>query len=287
MTDTHTYRSGARLVASLISLLLAVMVMARDVRTVEGHYVYAVPRNMTIEQAEGAALALAINDALAKEFGTLVSSESVSLIDGDTDSFHFIGSSLVKGEWLETIGTPHIEHSIVPAGHIITVDVKGKASPIDNDHIDLRVAFRQSGTGGVSSAERFVSGNRLTVDFASPVDGYIAIFMAMPDGNVAHLLPFAQQDAAAVQVKGGKEYTFFADNEGENEAYTLYTDRESEMDILYLLFSPIPFTKPYGILSGPLRTTPADEFSRWLSRRRTIDRSLQLTVRPIVITPTN
>lgn len=275
------------LVASLL-FFSSPSVAARDVRTVEGSSVYVVPRSVSLEEAENIALQRAITDALAAEFGTTVQSEVwldfYNSNDESSAEAWMNGLNMVKGEWLETIGQPEITLDLSQEGYLVKVRVKGRAAAIESAGVDLKAGVLQAGARGISDGSKFTSGNRLLVEFASPVNGYLAIFLADAASNVVQLLPFAAETAPATPVKGGKKYTFFADNSGEvEEQYTLFTEEEKERNILYIIFSTKEFTRPNTDLSAGVGIIGADAFRKWLLRRRSSDPSMQTIIQPILI----
>ena len=119
----------------IFSLLLSSLtVFAQKMKTVEGEYTYHAPENVTMEQAKRTALDRAMIQALADEFGTIVSQSNATRVEnknGQTDiDFLSIGGSEVKGEWIETIGEPQYNIRYEGDMLIVSVKVKGKAREI-------------------------------------------------------------------------------------------------------------------------------------------------------------
>ena len=289
MKIIENLQSAARkAVLPVAAILLSAGAYGRDVRTVEGYCRYVVPRTVSIDEAEEIALQRAITDALAAEFGTIVHSEVWTELKNDkgasSSAAWAMGSNMVKGEWLETIGSPRIKHSTSAEGYVVELWVKGKAAAIDSQHIDVKATVKQASSRGIFESTKFKSGDRLIVELESPVDGYACIFLADAEGNVLQLLPFAGQSAGSTAVKGGTKQVFFADNSAEDEEqYSLYTSSESERNVLYIIFSPEKFTKPISSLAGNLRLVGGEEFRRWLSRLRASDPSAQTIIRALTI----
>lgn len=258
-------------------------------RVVEGQYTYVVPKNMSIAQAESAAIDYAILDALAGEFGTLVQAETqyeLHETNGESVSdFWRLGTNLVKGEWIETIGEPKITRSLHNDGSmVIYVHIKGRAMPINSNPIDLTVKPMRMSKDGVFESQRFVSGDGLELDFAAAVDGFLSVFLADDAGNVFNILPFANEKDGATAIKGGKNYRFFHDNtSAAHEKYRLTTDSDLEHNILYVVFSPAKYTKPFGEMYANMRRLKRDDFNKWLTRLRITDPDLQLRTIPITI----
>ena len=72
--------------------------------------------NISLEEAKRIALERAKIQAIADEFGTIVSQSNTTLVsnrNGESSSdFFSLGGSEVKGEWIETIGQPEYEISL-------------------------------------------------------------------------------------------------------------------------------------------------------------------------------
>ena len=96
-----------RHLAILALWLLTTTAFAQKVKTVEGEYTYYAPENVTMEQAKRTALDRAMIQAIADEFGTIVTQQNATRVEnqnGRSDiDFLSIGGSEVKGEWLETV----------------------------------------------------------------------------------------------------------------------------------------------------------------------------------------
>lgn len=278
----------ALIYASLLMCLFPIYSYPRDIKTVEGSSRYVVPRTLSLEEAESVALQRAITDALAAEFGTIVQSEVWTEIYNDSEysdaSAWENGLNFVKGEWIETIGKPEIKHSISSEGYVVEIKVKGKAAAIEAHEVDIKATVKQSNGNEVSVNQKFISGNNLIVDFKSPVDGYLAIFLADAQSNVMQLLPFAGESVPATEVEGGRSYSFFSDNSGvHEEKYNLYTDSKKERNVLYILFSTKKFTKPLTEICAGVSLISSENFRKWLSRQRASNSSLQTIVSPILI----
>ena len=74
---------------------------------VSATYTYYAPETMSVEEAKRVALDRAKIQAIADEFGTVVSQSTTTVIsnkNGESDTQVFsLGGSDVKGEWIETI----------------------------------------------------------------------------------------------------------------------------------------------------------------------------------------
>ena len=83
---------NVRLKYLLFSLVLSVTSsFAQRVVTVEGSSLYVAPETMSLKEAKEKALHSAKVEAMAKEFGTLISQRSLSLMDESQEKFYMEG----------------------------------------------------------------------------------------------------------------------------------------------------------------------------------------------------
>lgn len=261
----------------------------RTVRSVEGVYDYVVPQTVSLADARNTALERAMLQALADAFGTIVSSDTWTEIRSDngvaSTGMWSLGNSLVKGEWIETIGEPEFETFYRDETFVMRVRVKGKAREIASVGIPLSVTLLRNGTDSRFETREFVTGDNLFVRFSSPVAGYLAIYLADDRGGVFRMLPFQGQSETACAVSADREYLFFESQEGYCDRYRLYTSQKVERNVVYVVFSPEKFVRPIdkpGNGTDPRRLDFAD-FGRWLSAGRALDDKMQVVVLPINI----
>lgn len=107
---------------------------SKNLVEVEGEYTYYIPYNVSRDKAEQTAMQRAMVAALAKEFGTLVSEIShldmKSSKDSENVDFWSSASTLVKGEWIETIGRPIFTPSIENGDFVMTCKIRGKLAKL-------------------------------------------------------------------------------------------------------------------------------------------------------------
>lgn len=64
----------------------------------------------------------------------------------------------------------------------------------------------------------------------------------------------------------------------------VYKDCDHEMcNILYILFAPKSFTRPFAEESGGVRIIDAISFRNWLTRQRAANSDMQTIVKPLII----
>lgn len=115
---------------------------ATTLHTVSAEYIYYAPPTMNIIEAKHIALERAKIKAIENEFGSIVSqinSSVVANVNGKSEArFFSLGSSDVKGEWIETIGEPKYgEITYVDNMLIIPCFVKGKARELQSNTTDF------------------------------------------------------------------------------------------------------------------------------------------------------
>lgn len=260
---------------------------AKDV-TVEGRCEYVMTADMTEAEAVETAVREAKVEALAREFGTIVSAETWSELCEDnsrlSESFYQSGMTLVKGVWLSDLHAPEVVKSISANGDIlINVKVKGKARAIESLPLDLNVYA--SLPGAHIPQNRFRNETRFTVNFKSPADGHVAIYLGDEEGDICRLLPFSRQPESSTRVEAMKDYEFFTSQEGDEEQYSFITFKPRERNTLYIIYAKREFPRPIDIYNAErnLRILKLGEFYDWVGRLRSADTSVQVETIPIEI----
>lgn len=279
-----------------IALLLAaaagcgVTSAAPKVVDVEGSYTYYIPYNVPRDRAEQIAMERAMIQALAAKFGTLVSETTQmdmrSSKSGDNVDFWSSASTLVKGEWIETVGKPEFTPSLDGNDFVVSCKIKGKAREIEGARASLDIHILANSTAPEAETVSFKNGDKLFMQFTSPVDGWLTVYLEGADGKVFRMLPFYAQRNPAHRIEADRKYTFFVSTEGDAEQYQLTTDADIERNTLYIVFSPNEYVKPVDRSSEEelaLRELPTADFRRWVTNLRLTDPKLQLVVRPITI----
>lgn len=275
-----------RCLFSLIALLAAVTAMAQKVAVVTGDYTFYGDGTQSRVECERLALEGARNDAIAREFGTVVTqstlSDNVINARGEQTFFSALSTTEVRGEWLDDIDEPKFDRSLDADGNfVVRCRVKGHARELSNNAVDFDVEVLRNGNTRRYADTRFRSGDDMKLFFKSPVDGYMVVYLVGLDRRAYTLLPYIQAPEGHVRVKHGQEYVFF-DREkavkefGEFDELILQTTETLEHNRIYVLFSPKPFSKPnddYDSETG-LRSLPFNDFHSWLSKARKNDPSL-------------
>ena len=263
------------LIIILLNVILATY--AQKVLRVSGEYTYYAPENVTLEEAKRTALERAKLDALANVFGTTVTQSNTSYLSNVNDEskvkFWSYGGTEVKGEWIETIGSPEYKISYDQSMLVVKVSVEGKAREIQNMQVDLDVKVLRNGTDAKFESSNFKDGDDLYLYFKSPVDGYLSIYLI--DESVAEvycLLPYHASSGSPVHVRKDKPYVFFSVNDAEStkdevDEFLITASQSVEYNDLIVAFSKEEYTKPSVDSPDPAQpqTVTLKEFTRWQS----------------------
>lgn len=224
---------------------------------VSATYTYHAPETMSVEEAKRVALDRAKIQAIADEFGTIVSQSTSTVItnkNGESDTqFFALGGSDVKGEWIETIGNP--EYQLKFENHFLIVEcsVKGKAREIVSAKIEFEAKILRNGTELRFEDVNFRDGDDLYLYFQSPINGYLAVYLLDELSQTVYcILPYKAQAFSAYPVLANKEYVMFSRKGADKserplvDEYTLNCENEKEFNTLYILFSPSLIGKRNG-----------------------------------------
>lgn len=285
-----------RYIVILVLLSVSVLAYGEKIKTVEGSYTYYVPENLSQEEAKRIALEQAKIKAIANEFGTVVSKINISNVEnikGETTSdFYSIGGSEVKGEWIETIGTPEYNIYFQENRLVVIAKVKGKAREIKTSKINFQAKILRNGIEDKFESNDFKSGDDLYLSFVSPVSGYLAVYLVDAEEQAFCLLPYSHQSDGIYQVDANRRYLFFSIKDAEvNEQpyideYVMTCSKAKEFNQIYVVFSPNSFVKATdecGKTENLPRMLELKNFHKWLNRCSRQDNDLTMQIIPIKI----
>ena len=253
---------------------------------------------MSIEEAKRVALDRAKIQAIADEFGTVVSQNTTTVIsnkNGESDTqFFALGGSDVKGEWIETIGNPEYQLQFENHFLVVTCSVKGKARETTTAKIEFTAKTLRNGTELRFEDTSFRDGDDLYLYFQSPTNGYLAAYLLDEQAQTAYcILPYKAQTFSAYPIEANKEYVMFSRKEADKlerpmvDEYRLSCENDKEFNTLFILFSPSNIGKRNGfddsIEEKPDRIGYRD-FKQWLSKTLSRDSKIQFQEINISIT---
>lgn len=263
-----------RVTLIILLTLLVLPFYAQGLKRVHGEYIYRAPENVTLEQAKQTALQRARIQALADEFGTVVTQNNVTRVENSGDKSNVdmisLGGSEVKGEWIETIGEPEYIIGYEQGMLIVKCTVTGKAREIVADKPIFAAHLLRNGTEDKYESDVFRNGDDLYLKFRSPIDGYLNVYLDDGQGNVAVMLPYRSEGIGATEVKGNKDYLFFSAKDGGSgvDEYTMTCNGSMELNQVILVFSENPFAK----ISSTDGITDSKAFMSWLAKLKAHDK---------------
>ena len=234
-------------------MVSSVCCFSQKVRTVDGEYTYVVPENVDLEKAKQVALERVKIQIIADEFGTVISqsnSTSVKNENGKSNvDFISLGGSDVKGEWIETIGTPVFKTEIHGEQLVVRVKIRGKIREMTSANVDFSAHILRNGIEDKFEDDVFKSGDDLFLSFVSPVSGYVVVYLVDANNTAFCLLPYQNQEQGNVTVKANERYVFFSTKLASEslrqftDEYTMTCSHEQELNQIYVVFSQNPFVK--------------------------------------------
>ena len=287
-------------IAVFIAFLLFLQIAySQSKRTVVGEYRMMVPSYMSREEARLTAIEQAKTEALAKEFGTIVSQTNLMLMEESNrrsnDSFYSIGQCDVKGVWLKTEGEPIVTEQIIDGKHWLEAKVKGVARELRSATVDIENHLLRNGKGDEFESDEYRDGDRFYVSFQSPRNGYLAVYLLDAKRDAYLIVPNKNEEL--FPVKRGDRYVFIDD---EKERFILTTEEPMEINQVYIIFSPNKFFSKNvsatndGVDLGKYRTDefkritrppyiPCKKFQEWINKLRVKDTEMQVITKLITI----
>ncbi len=278
-------------ISTFATLLFAISISATPIKTICGDYTYVVPDNVSRDEAKRTAAERARLEALATEFGTMVSQDNTTYIsnrNGESDIlFQSLGGTDVHGEWLGDTEEPtfHFYIDEHTGETFIHAHVCGRAREITRSGVPIQAAILRNGTQANNESEAFRANDDLYVSFLSPVKGYLAIFLLGEDKQVLCMLPYQSQTEGAYAVAANREYVFFSKAQASQaerptvDEYVMTCANAQETNYIYFVFSTQPFTKP----PMPNGTLPFEDFNAWRVRLQRHDTNAQILLKTIII----
>ena len=275
-------------------LSIGYIVTAQKIVSSSGEAQVRVESNMTEDEARNKAEELAKINAIENAFGTYTEQQMNMTIKDGMTSFNIIGTTKVKGDWIETTNNKFSEdfkksktnHGIINTKYI-TCTITGKVrKSIPKASLEYEIL---NGPDLLSRTHSFYHEEQLYIYFKSPVKGFLSVFLE-DDAAVYRLLPYMNMRdnyQSGVPIKSDTDYLFFSPDDNsfpgnsvdEPRLLTLKTD--IEYNFIYIIFSEDEYVKPTLDNSSLVKNRiipkqlSINKFQQWLSNNRASSEKFQ------------
>lgn len=276
---------------AVISILLSIFcytnAFAQKKQSVIATSRYYASEAQSLQQAKILALQLAQAHAIDSIFGTHVSSYSSNIINNGGNVFTQISETEVRGIWLKDNAEPKYDITYEEHGFWVACTVNGVVRGLSSSAVPCQSKIYCNGWADNHIRSDFKNGDNLYMTFASPVKGYLTIYLLETNKHeVECLLPYYNQTEGIYPIEANKMYYLFSYEKPNTqvespyiEGYTMFTDVAIETDMIYVVFSPNKFYKAPdrdGKNMEP-RALSFDNFNKWLSALRRSDDEVTVT----------
>lgn len=294
--ETETLMKKRKHILALLTAIFGVCcIHAHDVEVSGEATYYDDGHHSRMECLKLAAEQARVN-ALAKEFGTLVTQDfvqNVRISNGkETNDLLALSATEVKGEWIADIGEPKYEYAYDEKQNlIVTCKIKGKARPISNESVSFETAVLKNGMlRDRHESASFNDGDQMYLYFLGASDGYLMVFFEDESKTVYNLLPYPHDVKREVKLKKFQEYIFFSPEKGkgefgQEEEMILTAPDNVEYNKMYVVYSPKAFSPPVMKTVGLLPEIAASNFSKWLIKARHNDPEMGVKVINMAVYP--
>jgi len=293
-----------KLLLAILTILLFIPIYAQQPKSknVCGEIDYVVPETQTLAEAKQTALTQARLQAIADEFGTIVSQTSTVAIHNANEksntTFNSFSENDVRGIWIEDTKEPSL--SVIYQNEMMVIHAKvcGKARELKNNPVELEVKTLSYGNYNNKQhpdrpgyeTTQFKNGDFYGVRFRTPVKGYVALFLRDENTGIVYTqLPYEGTNGYAREVKSNQAYVFMNNQDPEytyGSSSILTTDRKMEHNTLIVVFSKKEFHLSLPDSEHAVKERfpeiELSKFQKWIHSLRNFDETVQ--VEEIVIT---
>lgn len=254
---------------------------AQKEEKVHAVYTYSVglDDNITLHDAKHRSIELAKSEAIKGAFGELITSDVV-----ETNGDYWENTiAKAKGIWLGDEKAPEINVTFDEDRLLFKAEVWGRAREIVQAQTDIQWRVLASNS---RESEDFMSGERFYVEFRSPADGDVAIYLITADDQTACLLPYKNNASGHHAIRRNTNYRFF-DKEKDASAtpYRLTSQGNLERNQLVVIYSPNGFTKCNDITGDKNHpnSLSTQDFQKWLLKCQRADKDMIVNTKWIKI----
>ena len=263
----------------ILVLLFTATIQAQRITTVCGEYRYIVPEDTPLNRAKQIAIDKARNEAIANEFGQVVSQSTTTTIHSSDNNSQVQSDSYTSTEskaiWLSDKQEPKVSIAYENDVLVITASVCGKVRELKTAEVELKMQVLNNGF----ESNQFKNNDKVSITFKSPVSGYVAIFFRDDNaGIISCMMPYENEDGTAREVKSNKEYTYLSTADPlypYQEATILVTEKPTEFDTFILIFSKKDFSMPASDMGDFVPELSVEDFHEWLCKNRIHDETMQ------------
>jgi hypothetical protein len=286
-----------KLLLLLFIVGVSYMGSAQKVVDTQGRYRLRIEKNWSENDAVKKAVEMAIINAIDNSFGSVIVEGNTMYVKNMQNgvkvksdiTFNSISNVLINGEWIRT--TQADTSFFDEQGYRwVEINISGKARALSKASFSPKVSTLSCDNLNCAT-ETFNSGQRLTVYFKAPKNGYVAIYL--DDSKITQkLLPYSRQhNLSSFKIEADKEYYFFSEktNGDLTDEIELFTMDNLEQNRMFVLFSETDFTKPIlnklssGDKTNFPHSTPSIEFQDWLQKLRVYDPRIEMQIIDITI----
>ena len=242
-----------------------------------GTFPYYYSENISLAEAKAKAVENAVIMALADQFGTTVTSQSLMEIADANERFAQMSRLQVKGTLVRHIHKPKISDPVYSDNTFaIEVTVEFYARELKYAPVEYSAKALRNGKEDKFESNTFVAGDKFYMSFKSPREGYLAVFFEDRE-TASCMLPYVGDDNEPFHVEKDKRYLLF---DVTNNTYHLSCGEEPEINYVHIIFSPYKF-----IDRDLTREMTCAKFRDWLGTRQSYDEDIQVESIMIRVNP--
>lgn len=288
-----------RILCLLLAALTAGAALA-ETKVVTVTYDYVQPDDVSRKQAKQIALENAKKQAIADEFGTMISQNNYTSISNrkgrEAVDFQSISMHDLRGEWLSNVGEPKYEWLANDEMTVCRVTVTMKIRSIESAEVDLYARLLRNEPNPRAEATEFYHNDQVYLHFRTPVDGYLAVYVIDGNSTANCMIPYTSQKDGIFPVKAGQEYILFDPKQSSLsdkdkwmvDECVLECSDQLENCQLVILFSPKNFVKANDTARGgdtDFRQLSERDLRQWIAKSRSADVKMQMHTIPFTIHP--
>ncbi len=265
----------------------------------EGTYSKDAIKQKAIEAARMQALGEQFGYAIVQGINTQTKTQSGNVVLTSAKLTE-VSNTLVKGEWIEDDkGYPKTQFVIRDVKDDqqiwLLCEVSGKARAITEAPAQFNSFTYKCDEPANCPTSEFKHGESMFLYFKTPIKGYLSVYL-QEDGKIYRLLPYRQMAGefeSHVPVDADKPYQLFSPKHTQYFAnfpivdeygLELHADGTPLANLVYVIFSTKPFTKP---LLQPdeqgIMTTELKAFQTWLNTQKGLDKAFQFSRLPVMV----